>query len=290
MSSLRVLNRFVRLPGLGGAQRPEENGSPKETVFRPRPGADDAFRNRPVQLPGRPAIVGDERAPLKSVGELVPPDLEAVAGQEELAHRFASDAALLAMQLKPANLPGSERAQRLWAFYAAYAEAAAALPRQDEAQEAFREGLEGQGFAELHDAHTGENGVNRGLWVLESRNPAEVRERAATVRLEPPPEVLHSEAAARQDPSLAGMQGPRGTWVPVALEQRSPWEQAAELPRKLRQRMGRLSPRMFWNVLHSLRSPEEEGAVAEGHWDRVVFAAILALTGIVLVVIALVSL
>jgi hypothetical protein len=253
---------------------------------RPRPGDNDAFRNKALPLPGRPAIAGDEPPPVKTVGELVPSDLEAVPGQEELAHRFASDAALLAAHLRPSQLPGSERAQRLWAFYAAYAAAAAALPAKDEAKEAFREGLKGQGFAELHDAHTGENGVARGLWVLESSHPAEARERAATVRLEPPPEVLHSETFARQE----GLQAPRGTWVPGALEQRSPWEQAAEMPRRLRNSFKRLSPRMFWNVLHTFRSPEEEGAEAEGHWDRVVFAAILALTGIVLAVVALVSL
>ncbi|HZI13705.1 MAG TPA: Immediate early protein ICP0 [Myxococcus sp.] len=288
MSSLRVLSRAIRLPGLDTPPRPE--GPPPEEMRRPRPGDNDAFRNKAIPLPGRPAIAGDVPAPVKTVGELVPPDLEEVPGQEELAHRFASDAALLAAHLKPSQLPGSERAQRLWAFYAAYAAAAAALPGKDEAKEAFREGLKGQGFAELHDAHTGENGVARGLWVLESRHPAEARERAATVRLEPPPEVLHSEAVARQDSSMAGLQAPRGTWVPVALEQRSPWEQAAELPRRLRSSFKRLSPHMFWNVLHTFRDSKEDGAVAEGQWERVVFAAILALTGIVLVVVALVSL
>jgi hypothetical protein len=270
---------------MDASQRPE-GPAKEEPLRRPRPGDNDAFRNKAAVLPGRPAIAGNEPAPVRDVGELIPPDLEAVPGQEELAHRFASDAALLAAHLLPSKLPGSERAQRLWAFYAAYAEAAAALPQKDEAKEAFREGLEGQGFAELHDARTGENGVAKGLWVLESRHPAEARERAATVRLEPPPEVLHSETVARQD----GMQGPRGTWVPVGLEQRSPWEQAAELPRKFRNSFKRLSPQMFWNVLHTFRSPEEEGAVAEGHWERVVVAALLILTGIVLGVVALVSL
>jgi hypothetical protein len=238
---------------------------------------------------------------VKSVEELVPPGLEDTAGQEELGLRFGSDAALLAAHLKPSQLSGSERATRLWAFFAAYAEAAAAKPPQEEAKAAFREGLEGQGFAELRDAHTQENGVDRAMWVLNARSPEEVRERAATVQLEPPPDVRHSEAASRQEspaaeqplalpPGARNADALRGTMVPVRMEAREVDKE--EEPDEVRKRRTnrKLGKQMLWNVLHRFRSDPEDGAVAEANWDRATFGAMLALAAIALMVAALVSL
>ncbi|RKH50993.1 hypothetical protein D7W81_40785, partial [Corallococcus aberystwythensis] len=52
----------------------------------------------------------------------------------------------------------------------------------------------------------------------------------------------------------------------------------------------RLGGRMFWNVLHSFRDvPEEETAVSQAQWDRMVFGAVLAMVGLALAAIALVS-
>ncbi|MFP2927786.1 Immediate early protein ICP0, partial [Pyxidicoccus sp. 3LG] len=162
MSSFRItseLARILRSPGsTGPVAVPQGPDAPQAPT---RPGQDDNFRTQQPAPTGRPALGGEERGPVKSVEELVPPGLEQVAGQEELAHKFASDAALLAAHLKPSQLSGSERATRLWAFYAAYATAAAAKPPQEEAKQAFREALQGQGFAELRDARTAENGVDR---------------------------------------------------------------------------------------------------------------------------------
>jgi hypothetical protein len=258
----------------------------------------DNFRTQQPPPPGRPPLVGDARPPVKSVKELVPPGLKEAAGQEALAHRFASDAALLAAHLKPSQLSGSERATRLWAFYAAYAEAAAGKPPQEEAKAAFREALEGQGFAELRDAHTAENGVDRGLWVLASRTPDEARERSAAVRLEPPPDVRHSEAAARQEPTAEQAlalqnrtpDGVRGTVVPVPLESRKPEEQEEDPTKPRRERNRKLGPMMLWNVLHRFRAGEEDGAVAEAQWERATFGAMLALAAMALIIAALVSL
>ncbi|MFP2909425.1 Immediate early protein ICP0, partial [Pyxidicoccus sp. 3LFB2] len=196
MSSFRISSALTRLfPSLSGgpegAQRPgfPKGGRPQGPDGGALPGRDDHFRTQPPPPPGRPPIAGNERPPVKSVEELVPPGLEKLAGQEDVANRFANDAALLAGHLKPSQLSGSERVTRLWAFFAAYAEAAAGKPPQEEAKAAFKEALQGQGFAELRDANTAKDGVDRGLWVLNARTPDEARERAATVRLEPPPEV-----------------------------------------------------------------------------------------------------
>ncbi|WP_205525783.1 Immediate early protein ICP0 [Pyxidicoccus trucidator] len=311
MSSFRIPSALARLlPTLvGGTERSgfPKGGIPQVLDGGARPGRDDNFRTQQAPPPGRPPLAGDERPPVKSVEELVPPGLEEVAGQEDLAHRFGNDAALLSAHLKPSQLSGSERATRLWAFFAAYAEAAAGKPPQEEAKAAFKEALEGQGFAGLRDANTAKDGVDRGMWVLNARGPDEARERAASVRLEPPPEVRHSEAAARQDASSvdrpadqalslqAGARSSealRGTAVPVALESREAHEEEEDPEEALRKRARnrRLGPMMLWNVLHRFRSNEEDGAVADANWDRAAFGAVLALAAIALMVAALVSL
>lgn len=303
MSSFRIPSALARLlpTSVGGGEGALRPGHPKGTEGGPRPRQGDIFRTPPPPPAGRPPLAGDERPPVKSVEELVPPGLEDTAGQEELGHRFGSDAALLAAHLKPSQLSGSERATRLWAFFAAYAEAAAAKPPQEEAKAAFREGLEGQGFAELRDAHTQENGVDRALWVLNARSPEEVRERAATVRLEPPPDVRHSEAASRQEsqaaeqplalpPGARNLEVPRGTLVPVRLEAREADTEEEQEEARKRKTNRKLGKQMLWNVLHRFRSDPEDGALADANWDRATFGAMLALAAIALMVAALVSL
>ncbi|NOK05837.1 Immediate early protein ICP0 [Myxococcus xanthus] len=310
MSSFRipnVIDRALRsLGGGGGTRRLEGPGAPGPqpqdwgpSAQPPRPG--DNFRPRlPPSL--HPPMGGQERAPVKSVAELVPPGLEDTPGQEALGQRFGADAALLASHLSPPQVSGSERATRLWAFYTAYATAAARHPPQPEAREAFREALEGQGFAELRDAHTGEDGVTRGLWVMEARTPAEARTRAAEVRLEPPPEVRHSEEAAARPAEqplvqAAGARAATAFHGPVmpALRPRDEASSSedAQQDGDAQRRRGtnrRLGARMLWNVLHRFRAGPDDGAVAEGQWDRVTFGALLVLLAIALAVAALVSL
>ncbi|NVJ08512.1 Immediate early protein ICP0 [Myxococcus sp. AM001] len=309
MSSFRipnVIDRALRsLERGGGSRRPDGPGVPGPRpqdwgppAQPPRPG--DNFR-RPVPPPLHPPMGGQERAPVKSVAELVPPGLEDTPGQEALGQRFGADAALLASHLSPPQVSGSERATRLWAFYTAYATAAARHPPEPEARAAFREALEGQGFAELRDAHTGEDGVTRGLWVMEARTPAEARTRAAEVRLEPPPEVRHSEEAARPaEQALVQAAGTRaattfhGPVMPaLRRDEATSSEDAGQDDGDARRRRGtngRLGARMLWNVLHRFRSGPDDGAVAEAQWDRVTFGALLALLAIALAVAALVSL
>ncbi|MFY2563459.1 Immediate early protein ICP0 [Corallococcus terminator] len=304
-SSSRITSNFNKLARLilnspagvprGGPKVPEGGGPPGGFLVK------DAFRRKGAIPGGHPTLGGQERAPLRKVAELVPPGLKKVVGQEELGLRFGSDAALLAQHLKPSQLSSSERATRLWEFFAAYAEAAVAQPPQKEGQEAFRESLKGQGFAELRDARTGQDGVTQGLWVLTAKTPDEARERVATVQLEPPPEVRHSEAAVRGEGVAEGglavqPRAPdtlRGGPAPLGLqasESEGSDEQPSDSDGRRRSSGKRLGPQMFWNVLHRFRSDPEDGAVAQGQWDRAAFGAMLALVGIALVVLALVSL
>ncbi|MDY7227782.1 hypothetical protein [Hyalangium rubrum] len=184
--------------GKGGKElRPGRPGEPRGPA---KPPEKDGFGQQPPTTGTRPALgQGPVKGPVIPVKELVPRGLEKLPDQEGVAQRFASDAALLHQQVRPSDLPSTERAMRLWTFFAAYAEAAAAHPPTSEAQEAFDRALKEQGFAELRDAHTGSDGLKAARWVLESAHPEEAQQRAEQVELEPPPEVLLSESAQPQE-------------------------------------------------------------------------------------------
>ena len=118
-------------PDIGGKDKGEKGGRETRTgrgrTRAPEvPAEKDGFRT-PPQTATRPALgQGPVRGPLLPVKELIPGGLEKLPDQEGVAKRFASDAALLHQQLRPSALPSSDRALRLWAFFTAYAEAAAA--------------------------------------------------------------------------------------------------------------------------------------------------------------------
>jgi hypothetical protein len=156
-------------------------------------------------------LVGAEtREPVRPVRELIPSKLATLPDGEAVARRFAGDAALLEGQLRPRTLPASERAERAWAFFMVYAEAATAREPQPKAQETFLRALEEQGLAPYRDADTGRDALALARWVLSAPTPREAQERGATVHLEPPPEVLLAEeAAVPQQPPAQQPEAPR---------------------------------------------------------------------------------
>ncbi|TSC28383.1 Immediate early protein ICP0 [Corallococcus sp. Z5C101001] len=253
----------------------------------PRRKAGDGFRT-PGSAPSAASPylgAGEARGPVLDVESLVPGDLKDLESQLAVGKRFASDGALLAAQVRPSSLPSSDRVARLWAFFAAYAEAAAQHPPGPEGRAAFEQALKDQGFAGLQDAHTGQTGVEAGLWVMDAPTPEEARERADAVRLEPPPDVRHSEQAA---PLTPGLYQP----LPGPFVRRD--EHGRPLPHDPLERHGtdrRLGSRMFWNVLHTFRSgrEDEDSALNQAQWDRMIFGAVLAMVGLALAAIALVS-
>jgi hypothetical protein len=285
----------------------------------------------------RPAL-GDAgvRGPVLPVKELVPPSLGKLADMEAVAKRFGNDLALLNHQLRPSDLPPSDRALRAWAFFTAYAEAAAAHEATPEAHQTFEKALKDQGFAELRDARSGDDGVKSAQWVLESSSPEEAKDRADQVKLEPPPEVVLSEAAKQaeaqrkpeeqkkpeeppkprqetkdntftQGPERAPLErvegqseflrvnpqmadAPKPIIMPVAPEQR----RSELIPEALRNGLDRTLKKLggnhLWNFLHRFRGEGEDSAIEKEKWDRLTFGAVLALVGMLLVGILLISL
>jgi hypothetical protein len=193
--------RIVRMPEApGGKERPAGPSRGGDTQPGTRTQTRDGFGATPT-TGNRPALgQGEARGRVLPVKDLVPKGLEKLLSQEGVAKRFASDLALLHQQLRPSEMPSSERALRAWAFFTAYAEAAAAHETTPEGRETFDKALKDQGFAELRDAHTGDDGMAAAQWVLESSNPEEARARAEQVQPEPPPEVRLSESAQPEAP------------------------------------------------------------------------------------------
>ncbi|WP_224368953.1 hypothetical protein [Hyalangium versicolor] len=189
--------RIVRMPETGGRGRTEapdggRQGKAPESSPTPRR---DGFGTVPTTS-NRPALgSGEVKGPVLPVEELIPEGLGELGDLEAVAKRFASDGALLRQQIRPGDLPSSDRALRLWAFFTAYAEAAAGKDPNANGQQIFDKALKEQGFGEYRDARTGDDGMKAAQWVLESSNPEEARERAEQVDFEPPPEVLLSESA-----------------------------------------------------------------------------------------------
>ncbi len=192
--------RIVRMPEApGGKERPAGPSKGGDTQPGGRTQTRDGFGATPT-TGNRPALgQGEARGRVLPVKDLVPGGLEKLVSQEGVAKRFASDLALLHQQLRPSDMPSSERALRAWAFFTAYAEAAAGHESTPEGRETFDKALKDQGFSELRDAHTGDDGMAAAQWVLEASNPEEARARAEQVQPEPPPEVRLSESAQPQE-------------------------------------------------------------------------------------------
>ncbi|WP_224246858.1 hypothetical protein [Hyalangium gracile] len=343
--------RIVRMPeALGGRGRAEgaEGGPPS----RPGKGADtpaptprrDGFGTAPTTS-NRPALgTGEVKGPVLPVEQLIPEGLDELGDLEAVAKRFASDGALLHQQIRPSDLPSTDRAVRLWAFFTAYAEAAAGKDGQGDAQQIFDKALKEQGFGEYRDARTGDDGAKAARWVLQSGSPEEARERADQVELEPPPEVLLSEAARSQEgakgtqpqeaarrpdepppqsqalkdsafsqgperaplermpgqsefvrvnPQLADM--PKAVILPQNPDQLrrsdddSPVSRFDDLMKKLNGNM-RLGSNMLWNLLHRSRNGPEDSAIEKEKWNQLVFAAIIAFVGLMIVIMMVVAL
>lgn len=172
-------------------------------------------------------------------------------------------------------------------------------------------------FESMHDAHTGQSGLEAANDLLRSASPEQLEHAAAKLQmtanapwpppeLEPPsretiplenlPEQLRPEAVrpaasrelseaaprlaqttARVDPHLSAERSARDFSSDV--------EQTGD-----RSTFKKLSPRMLWNVLHAYRGRGKDSRLEKDKSDKIVVAAILLLGLVIAIVIALVSL
>jgi hypothetical protein len=210
--------RIVKTSDVAASKTRPEDGKSGEPARKPEK---DNFGTTAPTTGNRPAFRASQvKVPVRPVQELIPKNLDKLGDQASVAKRFASDLPLLNQQVRPSDLPPTDRALRMWAFFTAYAEAAAGQEPTPEGQEIFDKALEKEGFGELRDKHSGQDGVKAGKWVLQSTNPEEAKDRAGQVELEPPPEVLLSEAAKAQKQQKG--QGPEAPKQDAQLKGQTP--------------------------------------------------------------------
>lgn len=177
---------------------------PTRPAEAPRQGKAELPTEVPVPTPGTPEPT--EGAELKPLEDLLPTFSESI-GQESLAHHFGEELRFQGPNLRPSQLPPSERTARLWAFFIAYAEANAKDPagQSPAGQELFRQELTKGGFGAMRDAVTGRNGVEVALDLLEAQSPEELQAKLADIQMEPMPEMLPSEVSipVEHQPALA---------------------------------------------------------------------------------------
>lgn len=157
----------------------------------------------------------------KPLEDLIPMFSEAI-DQESLAHHFKEELGFLGTQLRSAQLPRSTRAQRLWAFFQAYAEASARTPDTHslKGKEVFQAALQEHGFTELQDVNTGKDGVTVAMELLEAKSPEELQQKLANLRMEAKPEPVRTEVPAQ----------PEAPAQPPQAEVSTPEAPAPELP------------------------------------------------------------
>jgi hypothetical protein len=202
-SSPRTSER-PQLPARRAAEGPRQEAqrkeAPRQETPRREPVRQDAPRQRDllatqlsIPVPRGAEVHAGEAKPLE---DLLPTFSESI-GLEALAHHFSEEVRYLGADIRPSRLAPSERAERLWTFFLAYAEANARDPagQTQAGRERFQQVLTDNGFTGLRDVNTGRDGVEVALQLLEARSPEELQAKLAEVRIEPGPEMFPSEVS-----------------------------------------------------------------------------------------------
>lgn len=247
-----------------GALRPSEAQEVKQLLVTPE--LTDVFKDGlgaklSAALSGGGAPVRDVKALLPNPAALDP---------RTLAQRFAADLRLLRPQLEDPRLSPDQNAERLMAFFSAYAEAhvlaahpeahqplAPVVPLRPEEQakalKQFEKALIDAGFKALVDQPTGRDGVALGRALLDSRSVDELKQRTKELALQGP------QVRDPNNPNAA-----TAIAVSAAHQRQLKQQQEEEAARARRRgREGRLGSNMLWNALHLFRegaNTEEEKA------------------------------
>ena len=213
-----------------------------ERAALPKTGERAALPQKPVvKQPQVPAgsLLGPELAPgtpegtgeAKPLEDLLPLFSDAI-DQESLAHHFKEELGFLGMDLRAAQLPRATRAQRLWAFFVAYAEANARNPDSHtvKGKEQFQAALQEHGFSELQDAHTGKDGVAVAMELLEAKTPEELQQKLANVRMEARPEPVRTEVPAQPESAATPPQAEAPRPEQPAAQAKAPLERTEQKP------------------------------------------------------------
>ncbi len=249
-----------------GSLRPNEVTEVKQLLANPE--LTDVFKEG-LGASLRDAL-GGGATPVRDVKALLPNPKS--LDPRSLGQRFGSDLLLMKQQLVDERLPKAENAERLMEFFAAYAERFVELAHPDahvpntpvtamrpedqaKALKQFEKALTDNGFKELVDRTTGQDGLALGRTLLDSKSTDELKAKKKEFVLDGP--------AVRDphNPNAATSIAVSAAHERLLKEKKE--EEEARARRKGRE--GKLGGNMLWNVLHLMRdgaeTPDEKEAL-----------------------------
>ncbi len=249
-----------------GSLRPNEVTEVKQLLANPE--LTDVFKDG-LGASLRDAL-GGGATPVRDVKALLPNPKS--LDPNGLGQRFGSDLLLMKQQLVDERLPKAENAERLMEFFAAYAERFVELAHPDahvpntpvtamrpedqaKALKQFEKALTDNGFKELVDRTTGQDGLALGRTLLDSKSTDELKAKKKEFVLDGP--------AVRDphNPNAATSIAISAAHERLIKEKKE--EEEARTRRKGRE--GKLGSNMLWNVLHLMRdgaeTPDEKEAL-----------------------------
>lgn len=265
-----------------GALRPHEVTEVKQLLASPE--LHDVFKDG-LGTSLREAL-GGGGFPVRDVKALLPNPRS--LDPRNLGQRFGADLTLMQQQLIDPRLPKDENAERMVAFFSAYAERfvelahpgahlpdapVTAMRPEDQAKalKQFEKALADGGFKELTDRTTGRDGLAVGRSLLDSKSVDELRQKTKELSLEGP---------ARRDPENPNA----ATSIAVsAAHQRlikEKKDEEEEVKARRRGREGKLGSNMLWNALHLFRDG------AEGPEEKEALNKLIVTAGLLLVFVA----
>ncbi len=282
-----LLGRHPRAPE--AAQPPPGQAAKPSVEARDVAPGKDALPDR-YALPHNPlgTLVGvaTQAAPVSALVR----DLAVAASWNELTSRFSAD--FRAVQAQLVHFPGLnsvDKADRMFAFFAKYAERFTALappvssPLHEEAVQQFLSALNGLGYGTLTEAMTRTSALHEAERLLRSTSAEELSYEASKLHFTshdfPPSPPFDGGSQSPAAPSLE---------LPSTGNRLSP-DRKARGPGRWTDKV--LGPNLVWNVLHlSRRGDVEDEREQDRRLERLGLVAMLTLAGIVALVVCLIAL
>ncbi|MFT3710712.1 MAG: hypothetical protein QM817_24070 [Archangium sp.] len=283
---------FLRL-AQSGQVTPAEVKEAQQVIDSPE--LRDAFAGMAQEFS---ALSGGSGAPLRDVKALRP-DTSRLNDAGALGERFLSDLTLVRSQLFDPSLSRSEKAERLFEFFEAYAGRFVELNAEQPLSEAemqkalarFEKALDGAGFQHLMSGD-GRTGTDAARDMLKSKDMAEL-ERARPSKLDAPGwkegnQVAELNAAhvAQKKIELTAQQLGINQQLKMTPAQQAEEKKKEEERKRQKSRSGVLGGNALWNVMHLMRGDDLTDVQRRDAMNQLALtAAMLAIGGGILIAI-----
>lgn len=286
------LIRQVRMGGAGGLQAVQELGHRAQTGalsaaeaaqvlhLAEEAGFGDAFKEL---APGLASLARGANEPLRDARALTP-NLGAFRDAAALPERFLSDFTLVrAALLEFPGLTHQSKAERAWAFFAAYGEQFAALTRHDDGATSSRQAAADKALARFDKALAlagfgairaadGRSGVELARALLAGKAVSATGLTAPEWKDNPGVDAAHPRSVAGVEVMPVIITAVK-TQAPTLAGKTAPEEEARHAKRTDKV----LGGRMLWNVLHLLRGDDLSEVEKKDAMTQLAIAAALLL-------------